>query len=94
LFGVRLALGQLNVGFQVAAEGRKFFVRGQIFFRALAVPQYFLRGFLIAPEIGISGALVQRFQLGAIVLDVKDSSARGRCVVSSLRTDAADPPKS
>jgi hypothetical protein len=45
-----------------------------LFFRALAVTQNGLRGFLIAPEIGLSDAGFEGFQAFAMRRSVKDNS--------------------
>jgi hypothetical protein len=46
-------------------------------FGALALLQDGLRFFLIAPETRISDTLFESFQTRAVLLRVKDSSARG-----------------
>jgi len=66
----------MNIGFDIAAEGSKFFVGGNLFFGALAITQDALRRFLIVPEIGIGYASLEGFQALAILWRVKDSSAR------------------
>jgi hypothetical protein len=66
----------MNVGFDIAVEGGKFFVCGNLFFGALAIAKDALCGFLIAPEIGIGDAGLEGFQPLAILWRVKDSSAR------------------
>ncbi len=66
----------MNIGFDIAAEGSKFFVGGNLFFGALAITQDALRRFLIVPEIGIGYASLKGFQALAILWRVKDSSAR------------------
>jgi hypothetical protein len=66
----------MNIGFDIAGEGSKFFVGGNLFFGALAISEDALRRFLIVPEIGIGYASLQGFQALAILWRVKDSSAR------------------
>jgi len=46
-------------------------------FGTLAFFEDALRFFLIAPEIGAGYALLERFQASAVLLRVKDNSARG-----------------
>jgi len=66
----------MNIGFDIAVEGRKFFVSGNLFFGAFAIAEDALRCFLIAPESGIGDAGLEEFQALAILWRVKDSSAR------------------
>ena len=66
----------MNIRFDIAAEGSKFFVGGNLFFGALAIAEDALRRFLIAPEIGIGYAGFEGFQALAILWCVKDNSAR------------------
>jgi hypothetical protein len=66
----------MNIGFDIAVERRNFFVSGNLFFGAFAIAEDALRGFLIAPEIGIGDAGLEGFQALAILWRVKDSSAR------------------
>jgi hypothetical protein len=66
----------MDIRFDVAVERSKFFVSGNLFFGALAIAEDALRGFLIAPEIGIGDAGLEGFQPLAILWRVKDSSAR------------------
>ena len=66
----------MNIRFDVAGEGSKFFVGGNLFFGTLAIAEDALRRFLIVPEIGIGNAGFEDFQALAILWRVKDSSAR------------------
>jgi len=66
----------LVVGFDVARGGGEFFVRGDLFFGALAVAENCLRCFLIAPKIGVGGARFESFQALTVLWRVKDSSER------------------
>jgi hypothetical protein len=66
----------MNICLNIAGEGDELFVRGNLFFRALALAQDFLRSFLVAPEIGVGGLGFQRLQALAVLRRVKDSSAR------------------
>ena len=68
--------GQMDVRLEVTGDGGELFVGGNLPFAALAFPQHFLRGFLIAPEIGIADAGFQRLQAFAIAGRVKGSSAQ------------------
>jgi hypothetical protein len=88
LLGVRLFLREVDVGFNVAGNCRELFVCGNLLFGALPLPQDTLRGFLIIPKIGVGDARFESFQAFAILRRVKDSSARGRCAASVLRSDA------
>ncbi len=77
LLDVGFFLGEMDIGFDVAGEGGELFVRGNLFFGALAVAENALCGFLIAPEIWVGGAGLEGFQALAVLRGVKDSSARG-----------------
>jgi hypothetical protein len=66
----------MNIGFEIAGEGSKFLVGGNLIFGALAIAEDALRRFLIVPEIGIGGASLEGFQALTILWRVKDSSAR------------------
>lgn len=66
----------MNIGFEIAAEGSKFLVGGNLIFSALAIAEDALRRFLIVPEIGIGCASLEGFQALAILWRVKDSSGR------------------
>jgi hypothetical protein len=69
----------MNIRLDIAREGSKFFVGGNLFFGTLAIAEDALRRFLIVPEIGIGYASLESFQALAILWDVKDSSARAWC---------------
>ena len=77
LLGIGFSFGEFDVGFQIARERCKLFIRSQRSFRALALSQDVLRFFLIVPEIRVGGAFFQALQARAILRDVKDNSARG-----------------
>jgi hypothetical protein len=47
-----------------------------------------LSGFLIIPEVGAGYARFEGLQAFAVLRRVKDSSGRGRCAASVLRSDA------
>jgi hypothetical protein len=79
LFDIGFLLGEIDVGLDVAGDGREFFVGGNLFFGALAIAEDSLSRFLIAPEIGVGGAGFEGFQALAILGRVKDSSARAWC---------------
>jgi hypothetical protein len=77
LFRVGLFEREIDVCLDVASDGCELVVSGNLFFSALAIAENALRGFLIAPEIGVGGARFEGFQALAILRSVKDSSARG-----------------
>jgi hypothetical protein len=64
----------VDVGIQVAGKRSEFFVGGDLIFRALAIAQDRLRGFLIVPEIGLCDAGFEGLQTLAVWSGVKDSS--------------------
>jgi len=76
LLDVGFFLGKMDVRLNVAGEGGEFRVRGNLFFGALALAEYALRGFLIVPKIGFGDARFESFQALAVLRCVKDSSAR------------------
>ena len=76
MLDVGLFLREMNVGFDVTGEGRELFVRGNLFFSALTLPENALCGFLIVPERGIGDARFKRLQAFVVLRSVKDSSAR------------------
>jgi len=76
LIDVGFLLGEIDVGFDVAGNGREFFVGGNLFFGTLAIAKNTLSRFLIAPEIGVGGTGFEGFQALAVLGSVKDSSAR------------------
>ncbi len=77
MFSVGFFGDQVDVRFDVAADGAELLIGAELLFRALAITQDELRGILIAPEIGIGDAGFQRFQTFTILFNVKESSARG-----------------
>jgi len=77
LVNVGFLLGEIDVRLDVAGNRRELFVSGNLFFGALAITENTLSRFLIAPEIGVSGAGFEGFQALAVLRRVKDSSARG-----------------
>ena len=64
----------MNIGVEVAGKRSELFVGGDLFFRALAIAQDGLRGFLIVPEVGLSDAGFEGLQTFAMGSGVKDSS--------------------
>ena len=70
-------MSELDVGFDVTREREEFRIGGKLVFRTLAFLEDVLGFFLIAPEIGAGYAFFERFQAGAVLLRVKDNSARG-----------------
>jgi hypothetical protein len=76
LLDVGFLLGEIDVGLDVAGDGSEFFVRGDLFFGALAIAEDTLSRLLIAPKIGVGGAGFEGFQALAVLGRVKDSSAR------------------
>jgi len=76
LLDVGFFLGKMDVRLNVAGDGGEFRVCGNLFFGALALAEYALRGFLIVPKIGFGDARFESFQALAVLRRVKDSSAR------------------
>ncbi len=76
LLDVGLFLREMDVRFDIAGDGRKLLVRGNLFFGALSLAQNALCGFLIVPETGFSDAGFERLQALAVLRRVKDSSVR------------------
>jgi hypothetical protein len=79
LLGIGFFLRQVYVRLEVAGKRGKLFVGGNLFFRAFAIAQDGLRGFLIVPEIGLCDAGFEGFQALAMWSGVKDSSEPSRC---------------
>jgi hypothetical protein len=79
LLGVGFFLREMNVGIEVVRKRNKFVVGGDLVFGALALAENALRGFLIAPEIGLCNAGFERLQAFAVGRGVKDSSEPWRC---------------
>jgi hypothetical protein len=76
----------VNVGFDVADFGIKGFRGVDAVFKLLALLQYGLSLFLIVPEVGVAGFYFEFRKLFARDIDVKDSSARARCVSGDRRS--------
>jgi hypothetical protein len=76
LLRVGFFLGQIYICFDVFGQRRQLVVRGDLIFRALAIAQYGLGSFLIAPEVGVGDALFEGFYSFTILRCVKDNSAR------------------
>jgi hypothetical protein len=76
LLRVAFAARQFDVCLDVAGERLQFLIGGELIFNALAVAENALRFLLIAPEIGVGGALFESFQARAILGSVKESSER------------------
>jgi hypothetical protein len=74
---VGLCMSELDVGFNVSRERDELGIGRELFFGTLAFFEDALRFFLIAPEIGAGYAFFERFQPSAVLLRVKDNSARG-----------------
>jgi hypothetical protein len=79
LLDVGFLPGEIDVGLDIAGDGGELFVGGNLFFGALAIAKNALRGFLIAPKIGVGSAGLEGFQALAELRCVKDSSARAKC---------------
>ena len=79
MLDVGLFLSEMDVRLNVTGDGGEFIVGGDLFFCALAFAENALRGFLIAPEIGVGDARFESFQALAVLRCVKDSSERDRC---------------
>jgi len=76
LLGVGLFPREADIRFDVTGDGSQLIVRGNLLFRAFAITQDGLRGFLVAPKIGLSNLSFEGFQTFAVLGRVKDSSAR------------------
>ena len=74
LFSVGFFMRQVDVRVEVAGKRGQLFVGGNLLFRAFAIAQDGLRGFLIAPELGRRDAGFEGFQAFAMWRGVKDSS--------------------
>ena len=70
---------QVDIRIQVAGQRREFVIRRDLIFGALAIPQNGLRGFLVAPEIGLGNFGFERLQAFAVRSGVKDNSEPSRC---------------
>jgi len=66
----------VDVSFEVATDGSELFVGSNLLFGAFAIAQNALRGFLIAPEIGVGDAGFEGLQAFTVALGVKDNSGR------------------
>ena len=77
LLDVGFFLSKVDIGFDITRNGGEFFVGGNLVFRALAVAENALSGFLIAPEIGVGCADFESLQALAVLRRVKDNSGRG-----------------
>jgi hypothetical protein len=77
LVDVGLFPDEMDVGLDVAGNGRQPLVSGNLFLGALALAENALCSFLIVPEIRIGDARFQGFQALAVLWGVKDSSERG-----------------
>ncbi len=76
LFRVGLFLRKIDVRVDVSGDRIEPLICRNLLFSALPFPEYALRGFLIAPEIGFGDARFQAFQALAVLRRVKDNSAR------------------
>ena len=74
---VGLCMSELDVGFDVSRERDELGIGRDLVFGTFAFFEDALRFFLIAPEIGTCDAFFEGFQAGAVLLRVKDNSARG-----------------
>jgi hypothetical protein len=66
----------VDVGVEIAGKRSELFVGGDLIFRAFAIAQDGLRGFLIVPEIGRGDARFEGLQAFAVGRGVKDNSER------------------
>src|SRR5437868_13753924 len=94
LRGVRLFLREMDVGLEFAVELGQFVVSRRLIFRALAVAENALRGFLIVPEIGLRDARFEGLQALAMLRRVKDNSEPAQCAAGEVRSGAASLPES
>ena len=76
MLDVGLFLGEMDVRLDVAGDGRKLLVRGNLFFGPLPFTENALCRFLIVPKIGVGDARFESLQALPILGRVKDSSAR------------------
>ena len=76
MLDVGLFLGEMDVRLDVAGDGRKLLVRGNLFFGPLPFTENALCRFLIVPKIGVGDARFESLQALAVLRCVKDSSAR------------------
>jgi hypothetical protein len=74
LLGVGFFMCQVDVSVEVAGKRGELFIGGNLLFRAFAIAQDGLRGFLIVPELGRCDAGFEGFQTFAMWRGVKDSS--------------------
>jgi hypothetical protein len=74
LLGIGFFLSEMNVSVEVAGKRSELFVGSDLIFRALAIAQDGLRGFLIVPEIGRRDARFEGLQTLAMRRGVKDNS--------------------
>jgi hypothetical protein len=79
LLDVGFFLSEMDVRLDVAGEGCKLVVGGNLFFGALSFAENALCRFLVVPETGIGYARFESFQALAVLRCVKDSSVRARC---------------
>jgi len=80
----------VEIGFDVADGARELFVRGDVAFGVFTLLQDALGFFLVLPKGGIARLCFEGFQSVAVSGNVKDSSARGRCVFSILQSESED----
>jgi len=79
LLGVGFFMCQVDVSVEVAGKRGELFIGGNLLFRAFAIAQDGLRGFLIVPELGRCDAGFEGFQTFAMWRGVKDSSGSSPC---------------
>jgi hypothetical protein len=61
LLDIGFFLSEMDVGLDIAGDGREFLVGGNLFLGALALAENALRGFLIVPETGVGNARFESF---------------------------------
>jgi hypothetical protein len=79
LLDVGFLLGKIDVRLNIAGDGGELFVRGDLFFGALAIAEDTLSRFLLTPKVRVGSAGFEGFQALAVLGRVKDSSARAKC---------------
>ena len=78
----------MDVRIEIAGNGGELFVGGDLIFRAFAIAQDGLRGFLIVPKIRRGDARFEGLQAFAMGRSVKDNSGPWRYAASEVHNGA------